>query len=298
MSALESLSTDAFEDHRPLLFGVAYRMLGSAAEAEDVVQDAYIRFRTARPIEIRSPRAYLVTIVTRLAMDVLRSARVRREQYIGQWLPEPIVTVNGRAAASPEWAAEQDESISMAFLVLMERLTPVERAVVVLREAFDYDYQEIAEVVRRSTAACRQLFHRAKQRLGERPVSDPLTAHDTLVLIGKFKEALAEGDVPAMMELIAPDATAIGDGGGYVPTGLKPVHGNDRIARLLAGLAAKFGPGSSYNWNFGAGEANGAPAVISRDPRGTVTSVTVFETAQGRIVRVFSVANPEKLRHW
>lgn len=298
MTALQALNADAFEEHRPLLFGVAYRMLGSAAEAEDVVQDAFIRFRTARPVEVRSPRAYLITIVTRLALDVLGSARTRREQYVGHWLPEPIPTYAGRGPGSPEWAVEQDESISMAFLVLMERLTPVERAVVVLREAFDYDYHEIAEVVEKSTAACRQVFHRAKQHLGERPASDPAAEVDVSTLVTRFKDALAEGDVPAMMEVIAPDATAIGDGGGFIPSGPHPVHGSDRIARLLAGLNAKYGPGSPFNWAFEGVEANGSPAILSRDSQHRVTSVTVFEFEHGRIARMFSVANPQKLAHW
>lgn len=298
MTALQALNTRAFEEHRPLLFGVAYRMLGSAAEAEDVVQDAYIRFRTARPVEVRSPRAYLITVVTRLAMDVLRSARVRREQYTGRWLPEPVATVDGRGPGSPEWVAEQDESLSMAFLVLMERLSPIERAVVVLREAFDYDYHEIAEVVEKSTAACRQVFHRAKQRLGDRPAAEHLTPAESEALVTRFRAALAEGDVPAMMELIAPNATAIGDGGGWVPAGSNTVEGNDRIARLLIGLAIKYGRGSAYGWRFHSGEANGAPALISTDREGRVTAVTVLETENRRVVRVFSVANPEKLRSW
>jgi len=298
MTAMHALSTGAFEEHRPLLFGVAYRMLGSAAEAEDVVQDAYIRFHTARPVEVRSPRAYLITVVTRLAMDVLRSARVRREQYTGRWLPEPVLTVDGRGPGTPEWVVEQDESLSMAFLLLMERLSPIERAVVVLREAFDYDYHEIADVVEKSTAACRQVFHRAKQRLGERPATEHLTPAQSAALVVRFREALAEGDVPAMMELIAPNATAIGDGGGWVPSGANTVEGNDRIARLLIGLTAKYGRGSAYSWKFGGGEANGAPAFISTDQEGRVTSVTVLETENGRVARMFSVANPEKLRHW
>lgn len=297
MSAIPVLDGDLFEEHRPLLFGVAYRMLGSAAEAEDVVQDAYIRYRTASPVGVRSVRAYLVTVVTRLAMDVLRSARVRREQYTGQWLPEPVLTTDGRGPGSPEWVVEQDESLSMALLVMLERLNPVERAVFVLREVFDYDYQEIAEVVSRSPAACRQVFHRAKQHLGEQRSRDHLSRPEAASILQQFHDAINEGDIAGLMDLIAPNATAIGDGGGVIASGPHSVHGNDRIARLLVGLASKYGPQSAFGWTFEPGEANGSPATISRDRDGHVTSVTVLEVEGGRVVRVFSVANPEKLRH-
>jgi RNA polymerase sigma-70 factor (ECF subfamily) len=231
-------------------------------------------------------------------MDVLRSARIRREQYTGQWLPDPLLTTDGRGPGSPEWVTEQDESLSMALLVMLERLSPIERAVFVLREVFDYDYQEIADVVSRSPAACRQVFHRAKQHLGEHRAADHLKPADAERVLGRFHVAISEGDIAGLMDLIAPDATAIGDGGGVIASGPHPVHGNDKIARLLVGLTAKYGPTSPYGWTFHFGEANGSPAFISRDPDGRVTSVTVLDVEARRVIRMFSVANPEKLRHF
>jgi RNA polymerase sigma factor (sigma-70 family) len=224
---------------RQLVFSISYRMLGSVADAEDVVQESFLRFHRAQAegTAIESAKAYLAAIATRLSIDHLRSARVRREQYVGTWLPEPIVEEREPEA---ERRAENLESLSMAFLLMMETLTPVERAVFVLREVFDYGYEDIAAIVEKTADNCRQIFGRAKQRLagGKPRFEDSREKRDELAQ--QFLAACERGDLAGLERLLAADATFYGDGGGKVPVAVRqPVHGRDRVARLLQGIIFK-----------------------------------------------------------
>ncbi|MGH2632472.1 MAG: RNA polymerase sigma-70 factor [Tepidiformaceae bacterium] len=285
----------AFEQHRPLLFGIAYRMLSSVVEAEDVVQDAFLRFRTSNADELRSPRSYLVTIVTRLSLDVLRSARIRREDYVGEWLPEPLPTFDGRGPGSPEETVERDESLSMAFLVLLERLGAVERAVFLLREVFDYDYREIADIMGKSEVACRQVFRRARQRLGEDHRPAVATPAEVERVLSGLVEALTFGDVATVVSLLTSDVVATSDGGGVRRGAINPIHGRDHVAKFMLGGVRLDPLGSPLRVTIEFVELNGAPAIISRDADGTATEAAIVELDGGRIVRLFSVRNPAKL---
>jgi RNA polymerase sigma-70 factor (ECF subfamily) len=279
-----------FEEHRSLLFGVAYRMLGSVAEAEDAVQDAYLRYRGADG-DIANPRAYLVTIVTRLCLDLLKSARVQREQYIGPWLPEPIVHRDG-APATPEEVVASEDNISMAFLVMLEELGPAERAVFLLREVFDYDYGDIAPMVNKSEAACRQVFRRAREHIAQRQHRFTANYDQRRVLTAQFLQAANEGNMAGLMQLLSADVTAYSDGGGKAVAATRPIFGPDRIARFVIGVARKDPPALVEM-----ADVNGVPGVLLRDRRGRVHTVMVLELdAEGRIATVYSMRNPDKLR--
>ena len=225
---------------RPLAFAIAYRMLGSVAEAEDIVQEAFLRLHQARQggVVVESPKAYLAALATRIAIDHLRSARVRRESYSGTWLPEPVV---GRGEPGMDQVTERAESVSMAFMLILEALSPVERAVFLLREVFDYSYEEIAEVVQKSEENCRQIFARAKRHIdaGKRRF-EPSPAKRAQIA-GRFFAACQEGELSGLVELLAADAAFHGDGGGKVAAFTRPVVGADRVARLLAGVFARLG---------------------------------------------------------
>jgi len=281
--------TDAtFEEHRGLLFGVAYRMLGLVAEAEDMVQEAYLRYHgTEGPIA--NPRAFLVTVVTRLCLDYLKSARVQREQYIGPWLPEPLVTHAGQAA-TPEDAVANADSVSFAFLVMLEELGPVERAVFLLREVFDYDYADIAEVVMKSEAACRQVFHRARQHIAERQHRHTASYEQRRDLTMRFLMAANEGDMAGLLEILSADVVAYSDGGGKAAAATNPIYGADRVARFVLGIARKDPPAS-----IELADINGAPGVILRRRSGRIDTVMLLEVGEGQVGRVYSVRNPDKL---
>src|SRR5207244_19870 len=229
-----------FDSARPLLFSIAYRMLGSVMDAEDLVQDAYLRWQEAPEAEVRSPHAYLATIVTRLAINHLRSARAKREAYVGPWLPEPLVTDQ---AADPSTAVELAESLSMAFLVLLERLSPIERAVFLLHEVFDFEYAEIARIVDKTEANCRQLLARARKRMGEsraRFQADPAQAKR---LTQRFTEASVAGDLDGLLAVLAEDITLWADGGGKAKgAALKPVYGAASVARFVLGIMSRVVP--------------------------------------------------------
>ena len=230
-----TLVAEAYSDLRPLLFSIAYRMLGSVAEAEDIVQDAFYRYQRAleRSSSIESPKAYLSAVVTRMAIDHLRSARARKEAYVGEWLPEPLLT----DADAPEGAgmAERADSLSMAFLLLLERLSPVERAVFLLHDVFDYGYGEIAEIVERSEANCRQLAVRARRHIEAHKPRFEASRAARDQLAGRFLEAVGAGDMHGLVELLAADVVVYGDGGGKVPSWRQPIVGRDRVVRLLLG---------------------------------------------------------------
>jgi RNA polymerase sigma-70 factor, ECF subfamily len=288
-----------FEEHRPLLFGIAYRMLGSVVEAEDVVQDAFLRFGQRPPNELRSPRSFLVTVVTRLSLDVLRSARIRREDYVGEWLPEPLATFAGRGPGSPEDVVERDESLSMAFLVLLERLTAVERAVFLLREVFDYDYREISEFVGKSEVACRQVFRRARQHVREQHDHSRTptgVGSEAQRVIGELVRAITSDDVARVVALLKSDAALTSDSGGTRTGAINPIHGADHVARLMLGGLRLDPLGSPLRVTVELAELNGAPAIVSRGVDGSATEATILEFDGGRIQRIFNVRNSEKLR--
>ena len=282
---------DAFDSLRPQLLGVAYRMLGSWADAEDVVQEAWVRW--SRASAVQEPAAWLRTVVTRLCLDELRSARARRETYVGPWLPEPAPS----GALGPLETAELRDSVSLAFLAMLERLSPAERAVFVLREAFALPYDEVADAVGRTPAACRQLHVRAKAKLGpDLPAATPVRARP---LVDRFLMALAGGDVAAVTALLTDDAVLVSDGGGVVSAARRPVAGADRVARFLCGLAARYTTGLAVDVE----QVNGALAVVARR-EGQVVQVVTFDVAfdaafhavDARVRSIQIVSNPAKLR--
>jgi RNA polymerase sigma-70 factor (ECF subfamily) len=275
-----------FERHRPLLFSIAYRMLGSAMDAEDVVQEAYLRWHATEE-EVRSPRAYLSTIATRLSIDRLRSAKAKREQYVGPWLPEPIATGDSSDVAE---APVLEESLSMAFLVLLESLTPVERAVFLLREVFDYDYAEISRIVGKTETNCRQIAHRTRQAVAARRPRFESSREQRETMTRLFVEACAGGDMSGLLSLLSEDVIFYSDGGGKVVTARNPVYGPDRVARLMLGLARKRLPGSEIRLT----QINGQPGIVgySGDRPDSVFSL---EVSGGRIRALRHVRNPDKL---
>jgi RNA polymerase sigma-70 factor (ECF subfamily) len=278
-----------YEELRPLLFSIAYRMLGSVNEAEDVVQEAFVRFhRSGESVE--SPKAYLSTITTRLAIDHLKSARARREQYVGEWLPEPLVD----AREEPAHVAEMSDSLSLAFLVLLESLSPVERAVFLLREVFDYDYGEIARTVGRSEENCRQLLVRAKRRIDERKPRFDVSREQRERLAQKFFAAAEEGDVEGLAELLAADVTVHGDGGGKAPQWATPIAGRARVAKLLVGT---FAQAREHGASMRPVEVNGQPGVLFLTHEGLIVSVMTIDVLDGVVQAVRSIINPEKLSH-
>jgi RNA polymerase sigma-70 factor (ECF subfamily) len=275
--------TESFQALRPLLFAIAYRMLGSAAEAEDVLQDAWLRFQAASPVDLESEKAWLSTVVTRLCLDRLKSARRMREEYVGPWLPEPIRT---------EERTDPD-SISLAFLILLERLSPLERAAYLLHEVFDYSHAEIAGVLGKEEAAVRQLFHRAAAHVRDgKPRYSPTRADHERLLTG-FVQALTTGDLAALQGLLADDATLTADSGGKVRAAARQtVHGARAVAQFLAGLVRKFPAGPEQTFEIV--DVNGWPAFVARTS-GVASAVMSIETDGTHILAIRNVVNPEKL---
>jgi RNA polymerase sigma-70 factor (TIGR02957 family) len=274
------------EEHRPLMLSIAYRMVGSFSEAEDLVQDAYERL--AREDGVQNPKAWLSTVVTRLCIDHLRSARVRREEYPGTWLPEPVA-----ADPAPD-AAVRSETLSIAVLVLLESLSPVERAVFVLREAFDYPFDEIAEIVGKSPDNCRQLVVRARRRVEERRPRFEPSREQREELMKRFVAALHEGETEPLVEMLAADAAFYGDGGGKAPAIARPVHGGLHVAKLLLAFRSI---AVARAYSFRAAEINGGPGLVGFDADGTMIAAMSFNVSDGRIRTILSVVNPEKLAH-
>ena len=285
---------EAYVDLRPLLFSIAYRMLGSVSEAEDIVQETFVRYQQALAdgTTVESPKAYLSAVVTRLAIDHLKSARVRRETYVGEWLPEPLVTDGN--AGDPAEQAEQVDSLSMSFLLLLERLTPVERAIFLLHDVFDYDFEEVGRIVGRTAATCRQHAVRARKFVAaNRPRFDASEAERDELLRG-FLAAADRGDVDGLIELLAEDAVVHGDGGGKVPQWSQPIVGAEKVARMFASLGSQV---RRLGATLERHEVNGQPGVIFRGPNGGVFSVMSFEIVGGRVATIRSVVNPDKLGH-
>ncbi len=288
-------TVETFETYRAHLFAIAYRMLGSAMDAEDMVQETYLRLQATPPETqegIVSLKAYLTTILTRLCLNQLQSAHRRREQYVGPWLPEPISTDRASESANPEERMELYESLSLAFLVLLEELQPVERAVFLLRDVFDYEYAEIAAFLGKSEAACRQAFSRAKKHLADhRPRFTPSPGAQREIL-ANFLHAVQAGDMHGLMTMLADDVMLWADGGGKVkPAPLRPIAGADAVARLSVGTL-RFLP---QGYTSEIAEINGQPAVVIR-AGGQAISVIAIEVAGQQIRTVRVVANPEKLR--
>ncbi|MFC7330895.1 RNA polymerase sigma-70 factor [Marinactinospora rubrisoli] len=278
-----------FETHRPRLFSLAYRMLGSAGEAEDAVQDAYLRWSAADRSVIETPVAWLTKVVTNLCVNRLTSARVRRERYAGPWLPEPVLT-DGAAPLGPMETAEQRESVSLALLTLMERLTPAERAVFVLREAFGYGHRETAGILGVSEDGSRQLHRRARQRLAEdRRRFDP-SRERWAEVVERFLAAAQGGDLRGLEELLAEDVVAWSDGGGKVSAARRPVVGRDRVVRYFGGWMRFVTP----EYELRVVEVNGMPALLALRA-GAPVGVLVCEVAGGGVAAVRTVANPDKL---
>ena len=285
---------EAFASLRTLMFSIAYRMLGTVSEAEDVVQEAFLRYQRAieEGVEIESPKAYLSAVVTRLAIDQLRSARVRRESYVGQWLPEPLLTDEGES--DPAEYAEQSDSLSMAFLLLLERLTPVERAVFLLHDVFGYDYVEISEILGKSETNSRQIATRARKHLAEEKPRFDVSRRERNDLGGRFFAALSGSDVDGLVDMLAADAVVYGDGGGKAPQWSAPIVGAEHVAHLLANVGRTI---RNLSLNLELRQVNGHPGALVRDSEGTLVSVFVIEISNGAIITFRSVINPDKLQH-
>ncbi|MEO8288158.1 MAG: RNA polymerase sigma-70 factor [Chloroflexota bacterium] len=281
-------STD-FTQYRRLLFSIAYRMLGSATDAEDMVQEAFLRWQSASPDEVRSPKSYLSAVVTRLCIDHLRSAKVQRELYVGPWLPEPIMTQYGPDAQN---SVEQAESLSMAFLLLLESLSPVERAVFLLHKVFDYSYAEIASIVGKSEANCRQMAKRAQQHLQEGRPRFPVSREQQEHTTRSFMQVCEGGDMQALLGLLTSDAVLLSDGGGKVLAARNPIFGAESVARFILGVLGKVQPGTNFTAELG--NVNGQPAILTRVD-GVVNAVVLLDLDGGKIRAVHLVVNPDKL---
>ena len=283
---------ELFQSHRRQMFAVAYRMLGSASDAEDVVQDAWLRYATARLSDLRSPQAYLTTIVTRLCLDRLKSARATREEYVGPWLPEPDLT-DGRR--EPEQSLALAESVTLAFMVLLETLSPEERAVFLLREVFDHEYDEIAAMLDTTPANCRQLFHRAKQRIAERRPRFRGALDEKRPLVGRFVAALRDGDGEALTSVLAEDVGFWSDGGGKVLAARRPVFGRDRVVQVLVGIRRTAPAAALDAVTIDVVEVNHDPALVLR-VAGRIDSVYTLTVEDEAIAAIRIVRNPDKLR--
>lgn len=280
---------DTFESYRELLFSIAYRMLGSAADAEDMLQETFIRWQQTQS-EVDSPRAFLVTIISRLCIRQLESARAKREEYVGQWLPEPVFTGH---FSDPSATSRMNESLSMAFLLLLEKLNPAERAAFLLHEVFDYEYSEVAGILGRNEANCRQLLRRARQRIsGGRPrfATSP-RQHEKL--LKEFMAASSTGDLAQLVTLLSEDVVLYSDGGGKAKAAMNPIFGADRVGRFFLGSMQKSTPANVLMRMV---QINGQPSLVYSLPDGRVGCVVSFDLEDRRISTIYVVTNPDKLR--
>ena len=284
----ETGETDTFNNYRNYLFAIAYRMLGSAMDAEDMVQETFLRWQNRSEAEIESPKSYLAAIITRLCIDQLRSAQVQRETYVGSWLPEPILM---ESTQNSEGMVAMSESISMAFMLLLESLSPTERAVYLLREIFDYEYREIAQIVDKSEANCRQIVRRAKQHIKNGRPRFQTTPAEQQHLLLEFTQACLNGDLTGLMAVLADDVVEYSDGGGKVSAATRPIHGADRVARFTLGILKKAPPNMTQQF----GMVNGEPAIIAFIENEPIV-VMVFEIGNGRIQNIYTINNPDKLQ--
>ena len=273
------------EQHRGRLFGLAYRMLGSATEAEDVVQETFLRWHGTDPATVENPAGWLTTVCSRLCLDRLRSARHRRESYVGPWLPEPLLTED-----DPAERVVDHESLTLAFLVVLDSLTPPERVAFLLHDVFGHPHEEIATVLSRSPAAVRQLASRARRRVREAQVPHPVPRDDGERLVDAFVSATLGGDLDTLLRLLAPDVEMTSDGGGLVSAARRPVQGADRVARFLLGLARQAEEGDELITTW----VNGAPGLIIRR-QGRTDTVFALTVADGRVTQIHAIRNPDKL---
>jgi RNA polymerase sigma-70 factor (ECF subfamily) len=281
--------TDVYTELRPLLFSIAYRMLSSVADAEDVVQESFLRFHAA-DAEIESPKAYLSAVTTRLCIDHLRSARVRRESYVGEWLPEPLLTDE----ADPAQNVADADSLSMSFLLLLERLSPVERAVFLLHDVFGYDYREVAPIVERSPDNCRQIGVRARRHISENAPRFEPSRQERDELAHRFLAAFTEGDVDGLVALLAADVVVQGDSGGHSPSWPNAIVGREKVARLLIGLANDM---RRMGITLRPTQVNGQPGATLHSTDGGLINVFSVDIADGQVQTLRSVINPDKLHH-
>jgi RNA polymerase sigma-70 factor, ECF subfamily len=280
-----------FEDHRQLLFGIAYRMLGSVADAQDMVQETYLRWQQAAGEAIRSPRAWLTTVVTRLCLNHLELARVQRETYVGTWLPEPLVD---ERASDPAATAQLADSLSLAFLVLLETLNPIERAVFILREGFDCEFADIARIVEKSEANCRQILARARKRVDQGRPRYEVSRTDAEKIVAPFVAALRDGDLETLLANLADDVVLVADGGSKPGALLRPVHGAEPVARVMLSAIRRHGLEGA---DIRPAMVNGLPGFVRFQEDGHAQAVLAFGIIGGRIQAVFVIGNPDKLRH-
>ena len=277
-----------FEQARPALFSLAYRMLGTRADAEDIVQDAWLRWQSATREDIRMPKSFLMTVVARLSLDALKSAQRKRETYVGPWLPEPLLQPSGTQHV------EMAETLSIAFLHLLESLTPAERAAFLMREVFDADYEEIAAALETTQANTRQLVARAKKHIAERRPRFTVDREKQRHMLSQFLNACATGETAPIMETLAEDAVLYTDGGGKVSAAINPIYTSGRIARFMTGLQHKYNA-DPREYRIELVEINGEPGAKLIEPAGTLTLITVELAADGRIARLFFMRNPDKI---
>ncbi|MEH7342333.1 RNA polymerase sigma-70 factor [Bacillus sp. JJ1532] len=279
-----------YQTYKPLLFSLAYRMLGSAMDAEDIVHEAFILLGEAdNETKINNLKAYLCKIVTNRCIDKLRSAAKQREVYIGQWLPEPIVEDD---IDNPSISLDKKESISMAYLLLLQQLTEVERAVFLLREVFQYEYEDIASIVGKSSTNCRQIFHRAKKGIMHKTHSEKSDKHHSKTYIEKFSQAVLDGNIDLIHAMLTKDAVFYSDGGGKVTAALRPIFSADHIARFLLGVITKLPENAAYQFK----NVNGSPGMVVIID-GRIDYVVSIEVNDGKIAKIYMVSNPDKLIH-
>jgi RNA polymerase sigma-70 factor (ECF subfamily) len=273
-----------FEQYRAMLFSMAYRMLGTISDAEDMVQETFLRWHKASEVDVYSPKSYLATTLTRLCLDHLQSARVKREQYVGPWLPEPVIT-------GPDLESKFADSLAVGFLLLMESLSPAERAVFLLREVFEFDYSEIAEMVMKSEQNCRQLFRRARKQISDRKPRFETSRADRDRLLNEFVRASSSGDLQGLLKILKEDVTLISDGGGKVAAALNPIYGADRVSRFILGVTPKLPAGLTISHL----EVNGVPGIAFYLGSEAYT-VIVPEVSENNIQSIYIISNPDKLQ--